>query len=101
MCYTVYTLPISFIIFKLDVGQPQNFPNQSTHNTPTAFSCTGARAQVADPIFKNFHSAVGDAVILLLLAHVAMSYAIMMNPPERALEEEVPPPSFLFLSFDV
>jgi vesicular inhibitory amino acid transporter len=44
---------------------------------------------VADPIFKNFHSAVGDAVILLLLAHVAMSYAIMMNPPERALEEEV------------
>lgn len=74
-------------------------------NPPTtpsaAFSCTCGWAQVADPIFKNFHSAVGDAVILLLLAHVAMSYAIMMNPPERALEEEVPPPSFIFLSFDV
>lgn len=45
--------------------------------------------KVADPIFKNFDSAVINFVILLLLAHVVMSYAIIMNPPELALEDQV------------
>eukprot|EP00667_Euglena_gracilis_P011342 EG_transcript_11588 len=45
--------------------------------------------KVADPIFKNFSGSAINVVIILLLAHVTMSYAIIMNPPELAFEEQV------------
>ena len=45
--------------------------------------------KVQDPIFKNFDSAAVNVVVVLLLAHVVMSYAIIMNPPELAFEDQV------------
>eukprot|EP00667_Euglena_gracilis_P005698 EG_transcript_5738 len=45
--------------------------------------------KVEDPVFKNFSGSAINMVIILLVVHLLMSYAIIMNPAELAFEELV------------